>query len=499
MHAEKNVSYLSILLIKKSNRHQQTKEKRRHGATGTQYSSAILFSGAYLVVGLIALLFTPIFSDTLYYWDWGRHLALGYYDDPPLIAYWLRLQTSLLGHSAYALQSLGLISTLLTGWIVYLTAYRLFNPRIAIKALALFELSNYVFTRLVLRTTYDNPQILLWTWATYLWCRYLQTKKIRYLYWTALASGLLLLAKYIGILWIISLLLFIGLTPKTRRLFTNPHFYGSALLVVLLFSPVIFWNATHTWASFAYQLAHGTGNNSAWFYGTGIYLRDLLLNSHLVLLLISYGILHDRKVLKCNADLRWLSIVTFFPLLFFLFTSIRNPVDSNWIIAYFSSAAILGAYYFEQWQLKKTYYGLLLIYIILIIHAIIQLPSDPRIMTARAANDYYVPEKDHWIIADDYKTARFLAFYLQGQPAIYTLCGKDQNQYQYWQTPLLTALQTPSIHSVIYFNSIGPNACLSHYLTHCQTLGIITPPPIQHRYQPKNYRLTAYRCQMKLD
>jgi 4-amino-4-deoxy-L-arabinose transferase-like glycosyltransferase len=62
-------------------------------------------------------------------------------------------------------------------------------------------------------------------------------------------AGLALCAKYSAVLTIAGAFLYLLLTPWLRR--KQP--YLAAALALLVFSPVLIWNATHAWASFAFQ------------------------------------------------------------------------------------------------------------------------------------------------------------------------------------------------------------------------------------------------------
>lgn len=77
----------------------------------------------YLILYFIfLLLIAPInilSLDTYYYWDWSRHLALSYYDGSPMIAYFIRLSTSLFGHNLFALCFVGITITAVTCGIIY--------------------------------------------------------------------------------------------------------------------------------------------------------------------------------------------------------------------------------------------------------------------------------------------------------------------------------------------------------------------------------------------
>ena len=64
--------------------------------------------------------FLPIYyHDEVYYWLWSRHLAFGYYDHPPAIAYVIRAGTALFGDTAFGARCGGIalasVATLCVG------------------------------------------------------------------------------------------------------------------------------------------------------------------------------------------------------------------------------------------------------------------------------------------------------------------------------------------------------------------------------------------------
>src|SRR5665811_835674 len=50
-----------------------------------------------VAVRLAAAALMPLAPDETYYWEWSRHIAAGYLDHPPLIAFAIRLGTLVLG------------------------------------------------------------------------------------------------------------------------------------------------------------------------------------------------------------------------------------------------------------------------------------------------------------------------------------------------------------------------------------------------------------------
>jgi 4-amino-4-deoxy-L-arabinose transferase-like glycosyltransferase len=74
-------------------------------------------------------------------------------------------------------------------------------------------------------------------------------------WWIAagLCAGMALFSKYSAVLTMVGVLLFL-LTDRTyRHWLARPEPYFAALAALVVFSPVLIWNAMHGWASFAFQ------------------------------------------------------------------------------------------------------------------------------------------------------------------------------------------------------------------------------------------------------
>ena len=76
---------------------------------------------------------------------------------------------------------------------------------------------------------------------------------------TGVCAGLALFAKYSAILTIAGALLYLLSSPRHRHWLLRPAPYLAALIALLVFAPVLVWNATHGWASFAFQGARAGG------------------------------------------------------------------------------------------------------------------------------------------------------------------------------------------------------------------------------------------------
>lgn len=76
---------------------------------------------------------------------------------------------------------------------------------------------------------------------------------------TGLCAGLALFSKYSAILTIAGAILFLLISCPHRGWFLRPEPYIAAALALVIFSPVLIWNATHGWASFAFQADRAVG------------------------------------------------------------------------------------------------------------------------------------------------------------------------------------------------------------------------------------------------
>ena len=88
--------------------------------------SAMREHRAYLafIAILIALRFVagavlPLSADEAYYWLWSKHLAAGYYDHPPAIAFLIRGGAMLFGDTSFGVRFLALLLSIAASWFVW--------------------------------------------------------------------------------------------------------------------------------------------------------------------------------------------------------------------------------------------------------------------------------------------------------------------------------------------------------------------------------------------
>ena len=97
---------------------------------------------ALVVLRLVAAAWTPLTFDEAYYWMWSKHLAFGYYDHPPMVAYVIRSGTMLAGDTELGVRLVSILLALPMSFAVFRTASILFGgSRVAATATILLNVT----------------------------------------------------------------------------------------------------------------------------------------------------------------------------------------------------------------------------------------------------------------------------------------------------------------------------------------------------------------------
>src|SRR3954452_8509220 len=82
---------------------------------------------AMVALRLAAAAWTPLTFDEAYYWTWSKHLAGGYYDHPPMVAFVIRLGTMMAGDTELGVRFASILLALPMSWATYRTTMILFG------------------------------------------------------------------------------------------------------------------------------------------------------------------------------------------------------------------------------------------------------------------------------------------------------------------------------------------------------------------------------------
>lgn len=185
-----------------------------------------------------------VFRDELYFLACGRHLAWGYVDQPPLIAWEARLAAALFGASPLGLRLLPYLTHAATVLATGLLARRLGGGAfaMALAAIAAFTSPSLLGASHLLTMNAADP--LLWTLLALEVLRATEGETRRG--WLAVGAivGIGLLNKYTTALWALALAAGL-LATRARRALASPWFLLAVALAAAIVLPNAAWQARH--------------------------------------------------------------------------------------------------------------------------------------------------------------------------------------------------------------------------------------------------------------
>ena len=197
--------------------------------------------------------------DESYMVSAGRVVSLGYFDHPPA-AWWLSQgAVRLFGSEAPLIARLPFILLFaLTTWLMGRLGAVLGGERAGFFAALTLNLSPVFGMASGTWVLPDGPLDCAAVGAALCLAKGLEDGRAVLRWWcgAGLCAGLALFSKYSAVLTIFGAFIFLLTQPSWFR---RPEPWSAAALAALVFSPVLIWNATHDWASFAFQGARAIG------------------------------------------------------------------------------------------------------------------------------------------------------------------------------------------------------------------------------------------------
>lgn len=391
-------------------------------------------------------------EDESYYWVWSRRLEISYYDHPPMIAYMIRLFTSIFGNNLIATRLPAVLSITITSIYIYKIINYLYQDKNkAFLGVALFNIIP-VYAVLSFMPLPDLPLILFYTISLYYFIRVIYEKKPQLWYIIGITIGLGLLSKYNMFLVYPGIFFFLIYHKNERFWFKKKELYISFFLSLLFLLPVVVWNIQHNWASFAFHL-YGRHQR-----GGGPSIKPhLFLAFMLAQFIIFSPVLFTRlfKVIPANLNKKDVKLLFFYgaPVFFiFMLASFFTKSQIHWTAtAYIPFLIILVRY--TNWNKFWRYIGIgaaILLTLFLYtqsFYPVVKInPPEADVTTDMHGWDKVGREVDklynnviknennnNWFIFSNiYQITSQLTFYLPEQPYVYCL-NNNLDQFDFWQ------------------------------------------------------------------
>ena len=442
--------------------------------TNRKQQYLVFFSFALIVLFTIArivysrsFLLTP---DEANYWQWSRHLAWGYHDQAPMLAWAIRFSTFLFGHNEMAVRLPSVLSMAIVS--IYLVQFsRHWFGTLAGWQTAVLSQAVFVFNVGGLMATADGLQGAAWVAAAYHGARALETGYWRQWLASGISFGFGMLSKFTVVLFLPCILAFVIFTPSHRSYLKSIKPYLAYFIGGCLFIPVLAWNAAHNWNSLRH-VAYIGGADKAFaihlnflveFIGSQIGLLTPLVFSLIVIGWIKIL----RKRFAEGQWIFWYLFWTSFPIVAaFTIKNLHSRVYANWAcFGYLTALVIISAIWSKNNSQPKTEegrgdssrlpgiwywtvgtaYALTFIALLQVVVPVIPIPEKFDRIADETQGWRTLGEKvgkihrsmpdlpSAFIFGLNYQTASILAFYVPGQPDTVSINRWNRpNVYDYW-------------------------------------------------------------------
>jgi 4-amino-4-deoxy-L-arabinose transferase-like glycosyltransferase len=291
-----------------------------------------------ILVRFVASAWLPLSADEAYYWLWSKHLAWGYYDHPPVIAFAIRAGATIFGDTSFGVRFVPLVLSAIASWAVWRAGAILLKREDAGALACLFFNLTPMVAIEAMAATPDAPAMAASALFLLALAKAEQTRKGYWWLVAGVAAGAGLLSKYTILFAGAGAFAWLLFDPRLRRLLLTPWPYAGALVALVLFLPNLLWNSTHHWMTFALQFGRvGEGHFTA-RYLVEFLAAQLGMATPFIFALGAFGLFARRK-----RDASLLAKAVIWPaVVYFVVHALRDRVQGNWPSFLYPAFAILA-------------------------------------------------------------------------------------------------------------------------------------------------------------
>lgn len=277
-------------------------------------------------------------NDEVYYFTYALFPDLSYFDHPPMVGFLIRLFTTNLHFTNEFFVRLGAVAAgTVNTWLMFRIGRLLKDEISGWYAALLYNASIYGFIIAGVFILPDAPQSVFWLISLYLLLKALPDMKLskpnrRRILLAGVSIGMAMLSKYTSAFLVTGTLVYVLI--YNRNWLRAKEFYLAILSAILVFSPVIIWNAYNHFISFGYQGGRAgifsEGLKSTYFFTElgGQILYNNPVNVILIVMAL-LAILH-RKVLVDRASKRIILLISLPLITTFLFIALFRQTLPHW-------------------------------------------------------------------------------------------------------------------------------------------------------------------------
>jgi 4-amino-4-deoxy-L-arabinose transferase-like glycosyltransferase len=308
------------------------------GAKPENYAFRQLLAVVMLIAAMTALrvIYASVIdlrTDEAYYWTWSKENVLSFLDHPPMIAWFIRFGTAIFGDTNFGVRFAGVLAMLAAQLLLADIVYRVTRDVRAVVLAVLMPEAAVYYGLLMAKVAPDValiPFAVAMIWAL---IRLDESRDPRWWLAAGVFAGLALLSKLTAVMLLPAVAAFMLVPDWRRRWLRSPYPWLAALIALVLFLPVLVWNATHDWGSFRFQFVRATATHELSFRTIGdfIGLQFALVGPILLPVVLSGAALTAwRGYRRFDAAAILLSTSVLVPFCYFFWKSMTLRVGDTW-------------------------------------------------------------------------------------------------------------------------------------------------------------------------
>lgn len=300
-----------------------------------------LFVLAVTAARLAAAAVIPLTEDEAYYRIWAQHLHLGYYDHPPMVAWWIALGQTIAGHSPLGVRLLPVLGAGAASILVAAIASDLgASPETAFRSSLWYNATLTIGLGGVLATP-DASATLFWVLTLWALGRIHAGKASTWWLAAGLTAGLACISKYSALFLAPGVLLWLACTPRGRESLKSPWPWLAALIAGAVFSTNLVWNAQHQWLTMAKQFGRVAPEHLDPRHLVDLVVTQFLLLNPVIALLAARAV---PTAFRNPAGPLALPLLTGLPFCAYLaLHALHDRVQAHWPVPLFAGLVIAAA------------------------------------------------------------------------------------------------------------------------------------------------------------
>ena len=303
----------------------------------------LIVTGCVLAFRLLAAGLIHLTEDEAYYRIWSQSPAFGYFDHPPMIAWWTWLGRHIAGDDSLGVRLLPVLSSAATSFIVFdLARLAGAGERAATRAGVWYN-STFLVAAGSMLAIPDAPASLFWQLTVWSVLKSFQGSRA-WAWWLAAgaAAGLACISKYSGLFLAPGVLLALALTARGRAQLKTPWPWLCVIIAAAIFGLNLKWNADHHWLSFVKQFGRAAPHRLTASFILEFVAGQFLLLNPLIAIFAVRALM--RKPRWFDLDGAWLFAAFSAPFFaYLLLHSLHDRVQAHWPSPLYPGLAICAA------------------------------------------------------------------------------------------------------------------------------------------------------------